>query len=128
MAIDMNLVRHALTVARNADLTSVEIESPNLSFSAELRRVARPAVSSAAPATPPSPKSVVKSPLVGYFGHLAKPIKVGSEIALGDVVGVITALGIPNDIVADVAGVVDEVLVAEGDPVQYGQPVLRVKI
>jgi acetyl-CoA carboxylase biotin carboxyl carrier protein len=70
---------------------------------------------------------VVKCPLVGYFGAAPAPVKVGDRIAVGDVVGIVVALGIPNEVLADLDGVVEQLLAADGDPVEYGQPLVRVK-
>jgi biotin carboxyl carrier protein len=130
MAVDLTLVRHALTVARDAEFASLELEAPNLKFRAELGRGARKvkaAVEQGAGGESAGDSSVVKSLLVGYFGAGPTPLKVGSQVAIGDVVGIVTALGIPNEILSEVNGVVDKVLVAAGDPVEYGQPLVKVK-
>ena len=42
-------------------------------------------------------------------------------------IGIVAALGIPNEVLADLDGVVEAVLVADGDPVEYGQPLIKVK-
>lgn len=130
MAVDLNLVRHALTVARDSDFASVELEAPNISFSAHLTRAARPPRPAAAAAEEDAAESArfVRSTLVGYFGFGNPPVKVGDSVAEGDVVGVITALGIPSDVVCEVPGTVEQILVSEGAPVEFGQPLLKVAV
>ena len=127
MAVDLNLVRHALTVARNAEFASVELEGPNLSFTAELGRAPKMQAAVVEPDEPVrADAGVVKCPQVGYFGVGPAPLKVGDRIAVGAVVGVVTALGIPNEVLSDVQGTVDQLLAKDGDPVEFGQPLIRV--
>ena len=64
---------------------------------------------------------VVTSPLVGIF-HPA--VEVGEEVRRGQTLGAIEALGLPTTIDAPRSGVVDEVVRADGSPVEYGQPLL----
>jgi acetyl-CoA carboxylase biotin carboxyl carrier protein len=70
----------------------------------------------------------VPAPCVGYFKPLAKPIKEGQTVKVGDVLGQIIALGLPNDVESTVGGEIMEILVKDGDPVQFGQTIARVKV
>jgi biotin carboxyl carrier protein len=75
-------------------------------------------------ATPPvasSPLLAITSPLVGTF-HLV--VSEGDELQAGTPLGSIESLGMPTAVDAPEAGVVEEVLVADGGPVEYGQPLL----
>lgn len=70
---------------------------------------------------------VVKSPMVGTFYASSTPggpalVEVGQTVEAGDVLCIIEAMKIMNQIEADVSGVIREVLVENGDPVEYGQP------
>src|SRR5450755_3806632 len=115
MAVDLNLVRHALTVARDAEFASVEIEAPNLRFTAELGRGARkitPTTEGSVLQMSTADPTVVKCPLVGYFGVAPNPVKIGDRVTVGDIIGIVAALGIPNEVLADLDGVVEAVLVA----------------
>ena len=72
---------------------------------------------------------LIRSPIVGTFYRSSSPgarpfTDVGSTVAVGDVVCIIEAMKILNQIEADAAGVVREVLVENGAPVEYGQPLL----
>jgi acetyl-CoA carboxylase biotin carboxyl carrier protein len=69
---------------------------------------------------------VVKSPMVGTFYRSATPndppfVEVGQQVAQGDVLCVIEAMKIMNQIESDVSGTVTEILVENGEPVEYGQ-------
>lgn len=70
---------------------------------------------------------VVKSPMVGTFYASSTPggpvlVEVGQTVEAGDVLCIIEAMKIMNQIEADVSGVIREVLAENGDPVEYGQP------
>ncbi len=76
---------------------------------------------------------VVKSPMVGTFYRApapgAKPfVDVGSKVKKGDVLCIIEAMKIMNEIKSDVDGVVEEILVENGQPVEYGQPLFKIRI
>lgn len=69
---------------------------------------------------------VVKSPMVGTFYRSATPndppfVEIGQQVAKGDVLCVIEAMKIMNQIESDVSGTVTEILVNNGEPVEYGQ-------
>lgn len=81
----------------------------------------------AAPA-PEAPKGhVVKSPMVGTFYRASAPgkppfVEVGSSIKEGDTLCIIEAMKLLNEIDADATGVIKEILVENGQPVEFGQP------
>lgn len=89
----------------------------------------------AAPAAPPpaAPSNLVeiKSPMVGTFYRSPEPgaeayLKVGSRVTPGQVVCIIEAMKIMNEIESEVSGVVREVLLENSQPVEFGQPLFRV--
>jgi acetyl-CoA carboxylase biotin carboxyl carrier protein len=92
--------------------------------------VAVPAATAApAPATAPEPPAgnVVKSPMVGTFYRSPSPgadpfVDVGSTVKVGDTLCIIEAMKLLNEIEAEVAGEVKQVLVENGQAVEYGQP------
>ena len=96
------------------------------------RRAARPA----APAGPaPDDKDIVsiKSPTVGTFYEAPSPgdppfVTVGSKVAQDSVVCIIEAMKVFNQITADVNGTITELLVKNGDAVEFGQPLFRVRL
>ncbi len=71
---------------------------------------------------------VVKSPMVGTFYRSPSPgakafVEVGSRVEVGDVLCIIEAMKILNQIEADMAGEVKAILSENGQPVEYGQPI-----
>ena len=87
-------------------------------------------VAAAAPATP-SHLVEIKSPMVGTFYSAPEPgaepyVKAGTRVATGQVVCIIEAMKIMNEIESEVAGVVREVLVENAQPVEFGQLLFRV--
>jgi acetyl-CoA carboxylase biotin carboxyl carrier protein len=74
----------------------------------------------------------VTSPIVGVFytapGPEAKPfVQPGDRIEKGQVVGIVEAMKLMNEIQSDVSGTVAEICLQNGDNVEYGQPLIRVE-
>lgn len=86
----------------------------------------------AAPAAPAEPDGhVVKSPMVGTFYRSPSPgskvfVEVGQNVSAGDTVCIIEAMKLLNEIEADVGGTIKAILVENGQPVEYGQPLFIV--
>jgi len=86
--------------------------------------------SEATPAPTAEPEGhAVKSPMVGTFYRSASPgakpfVDVGDEVQVGDPLCIIEAMKLMNEIEADRAGVVKAILVENGQPVEYGQPLV----
>ncbi len=81
-----------------------------------------PIRSVAEPPTPPSDEALaIASPLVGIF---RPSVQVGESVAPGQSIGAIEALGMPTTVDAPQGGTVEDLLVATGTPVEYGQPLL----
>jgi acetyl-CoA carboxylase biotin carboxyl carrier protein len=105
---------------------------------------AAPAYAFAAPIAPPSERvpeevaapaptgHVVKSPMVGTFYRSANPgsdpfVEVGSVVKVGDPICIIEAMKIMNEIEADAAGTISEILCENGQAVEFGQPMLVIE-
>lgn len=74
---------------------------------------------------------VVSSAMVGVFFHSEQPgraplVSPGSHVEPGTLLGVIEALQVMTEVEADVHGVVQHVFAADGEPVEYGQPLVEV--
>ena len=72
----------------------------------------------------------ITAPMIGTFYYAPAPgeppfVNVGDPIEPGQIVGIIEAMKIMNEIPSDHAGIVAEILVANAQPVEYGQPLLR---
>ncbi|MDZ4099449.1 MAG: acetyl-CoA carboxylase biotin carboxyl carrier protein [Methylophilaceae bacterium] len=82
----------------------------------------------AEPATAPVVEGhVVKSPMVGTFYRSPSPeskafVDIGSTVAVGDTLCIIEAMKLLNEIESDHAGVIKAILVENGQPVEYGEP------
>ncbi len=93
--------------------------------------VAAPAPAAAA-ATPSANEKVIKSPMIGTFYRSSAPDKppfvgVGDDIKAGDVVCIIEAMKLFNEIESEVSGKIVKVLVDDGTPVEYDQPLFIVE-
>jgi acetyl-CoA carboxylase biotin carboxyl carrier protein len=84
-------------------------------------------------AVPPAPTgNVVKSPMVGTFYRSASPgsdpfIEIGSTVKVGDPICIIEAMKIMNEIEADAAGTIREILCENGQAVEFGQPLFVIE-
>lgn len=93
---------------------------------------AAPVAPAAAPApAPAAPVESIDSPLVGTFYRAASPeakpfVSVGDKVQADTVVGIIEAMKVMNEIKAEKSGVIKEVLVENGQPVEYGQPLFTI--
>jgi len=90
-----------------------------------------PASLPAASATPEEPAQpeghVVKSPMVGTFYRASSPdakafVEVGQNVTAGETLCIIEAMKLLNEIEADQSGVIKAILVENGQPVEYGEP------
>lgn len=90
--------------------------------------VAPVATVAAASETPAEiPGHIVKSPMVGTFYRSAAPgspafVEIGSSVKEGDTLCIIEAMKLLNEIDADTSGVIKQILVENGQPVEFGQP------
>jgi acetyl-CoA carboxylase biotin carboxyl carrier protein len=121
---------------------------------AETRFVAIPSINSAAgdnaqanfvppaPAAPAEPKAaapvaeqglhIVRSPIVGTFYEAPSPgappfVKVGDSVELGQILCIVEAMKLMNEIESDIAGEIVKKLVSNGQPIEYGQELFAVR-
>jgi acetyl-CoA carboxylase biotin carboxyl carrier protein len=90
------------------------------------------AVATPAPPPPEPAGHVVKSPMVGTFYRSSSPgaapfVELGQTVKAGDTLCIIEAMKLLNEIEAEVGGVIKEVLVENGQPVEYGQPLFVIE-
>ena len=100
---------------------------------------AAPAVSASAPSTTVAPVAAaeealheVKSPIVGTFYESPSPgapafVKIGDVVEVGQVLCIVEAMKLMNEIESDVAGEVVKRIAASGQPVEYGQPLFAIR-
>ena len=75
---------------------------------------------------------VIKSPIVGTFYEAASPgapafVKEGDTVAVGQVLCIVEAMKLMNEIESEAAGQIEKILVANGQPVEYGQPLFKIR-
>ena len=93
---------------------------------------AAPVPTAAAPVVAEVEGQSVKSPMVGTFYRSSsldsKPfVDVGTKVAVGDTLCIIEAMKLLNEIESDVAGVVTKILLENGQPVEYGEPLFIIE-
>jgi len=152
--IDPKLVRKLADILRETELSEIEVEQGELKIRVARQLTAAPAVSYvAAPAAAPSPLSVpapsptseapaaaavaaasppkdaIKSPMVGTCYLQPQPgapsfIKVGDKVKQGQTLLIIEAMKTMNPIPSPREGVVAQILVSDGQPVEFGEPLV----
>ncbi|WP_273779363.1 MULTISPECIES: acetyl-CoA carboxylase biotin carboxyl carrier protein [unclassified Acinetobacter] len=136
--MDIRKIKKLIDLMIESDLQSIEVKEGDQSIA-----IARPApvyaaaapVAAAAPAAAPAaakaPRGAVEpSPMVGVFYAAPSPgeapfVKVGQTVTAGDTLGIIEAMKIMNPIEATQSGVIEEILVKNGEVIQFGQPLFR---
>ena len=94
-----------------------------------------PVVAAAAPPAPPAPEAglhMVKSPIVGTFYEAPSPgappfVKPGDSVEVGQVLCIVEAMKLLNEIECDVAGEIVKNLAVNGQPIEYGQDLFVVR-
>ena len=88
--------------------------------------------SDSAPVKSASPAATIKAPMIGTFYRAAGPdkdpfVKVGDRVEVGQVICVIEAMKLFNEIESDVAGTITKVLVNDASPIEYDQPLFEIE-
>jgi acetyl-CoA carboxylase biotin carboxyl carrier protein len=146
---DVRRVRRLVELMKEHDLSEIDIREgdtriklrrgsdPELTVAAP-RAVASPAtVAAAAPTAPAEPPkdethiAVIKSPLVGSFYAAPNPespayVKVGDHVGPETTVCIVEAMKVMNQVKAEVSGKITSVLVENGQPVEFNQPLFKV--
>ena len=92
---------------------------------------AAPAAADAAPAQPKLNGTVVRSPMVGTFYRASSPeaasfVEVGQSVKKGDILCIVEAMKMMNHIEAETSGTIESILVENGQPVEYDQPLFTI--
>ena len=116
-----------------AQLSRLMASAPAASAAA-VHAAAPAAGAAAAPAPVPveEPLHEVKSPIVGTFYESPSPgaepfVKIGDQVEVGQVLCIVEAMKLMNEIEADVAGEVVKRIATSGQPVEYGQPLFAIR-
>ena len=130
--ISMEDGEQAITIRK--DLPEVVVGSPVAApvQASAPAPAAQPAVKTEAPAESASQGKAITSPMVGTFYMAPSPeaapfVEIGSEVKVGDVVCIIEAMKLMNEIKSEEAGKVVKICVKNGDPVEFGQVLMYVE-
>ena len=122
----VRISRHSKTPAQQFYAPQMQAPAP-AAAPAAAPAVAAPAV----PAAPVLNGFVVKSPMVGTFYRTPAPtspafVEVGKTVKVGDTICIVEAMKMMNHITAEKAGVIESILVENGQPVEYDQPLFTI--
>ena len=134
--MDIRKIKKLIDLMIESDLQAIEVKEGDQSIALTRRN---PVVAAGVPTMPTAvaapvaktPRGAVEtSPMVGVFYAAQSPgeapfVKVGQTISAGDTLGIIEATKIMNPIEATQSGVVEEILVKNGEVIQFGQPLFR---
>ena len=124
-------IERLLELLHQSDASELEVETNGWRLRAK-RQVAVAVPTSPEPEAeqvqPPAEPSCVwvRSPLVGFFQPRSKPLQVGNQVKKDEVLCMIKAMGLMNEVRSPADGRVVEVYVEEGVAVEYGQPLYRI--
>ncbi|RYY01688.1 MAG: acetyl-CoA carboxylase biotin carboxyl carrier protein [Gammaproteobacteria bacterium] len=98
---------------------------------AQAAPVAAPTAAPAPAAAPAIAGHIIKSPMVGTYYGAPSPgspnfVEVGKQVKVGDVICIIEAMKMMNQITADKAGTIESILVQDGNPVEFDQPLVTI--
>jgi len=146
--MDIRKIKKLIDLIQESDIAEIEIhegeESVRIGRNSSAAPVmmaapVMPAVAATAPApvvetdpAGPSTANAVKSPMVGTFYRSSSPeapsfIEVGQTVAAGDVICIIEAMKMFNQIEADRSGTVKAILVENGHPVEFDEPLVIIE-
>ena len=108
------------------------VAAPSGSSVSAIPAGSQPAASAAAAAAPAEELHIIKSPIVGTFYGAPSPespsfVKPGDSVQAGQVVCIVEAMKLMNEIEADVSGEVVRALIENGQPVEYGQGLFAIR-
>jgi acetyl-CoA carboxylase biotin carboxyl carrier protein len=130
--IEIHEGEESLRISRNGPPPPAFYAAPAMMAAAPA--AAAPPPAAGAPTAPPAEElkgHTVNSPMVGTFYRAPSPgakafVEVGQSVGVGDVLCIIEAMKILNQIESDRAGVVKRILVENGEPVEYNQPLFLI--
>ena len=117
----------------NGGVPLISAEAPALAYPAPSAAALVPSAAPAVPAPAPASSEVeIKSPMIGTFYRAPSPesapyVEVGTEVSPETVVCIIEAMKVMNEIKAEAKGVITQVLVENAKPVEFGQPLFKIR-
>jgi len=138
--MDLTKIEELIQVVREANISELTLRRAGSSITvkkgagpppgatrrpAEIAPAPQPEEEPGAPAAEPEGVVLVTAPMVGIFHPAEAAFKPGSVVLAGQALGAIESMKLMNEVVTDVGGVVVEVTVEDGTPVEYGQTLFR---
>jgi acetyl-CoA carboxylase biotin carboxyl carrier protein len=130
--LEINEGDESVRISRGGTAVTYAAAPPPAPVAAAPAPVAAPAATeAAAPATEEPAGHAVKSPMVGTFYASPAPgspafVSVGQTVAAGDVICIIEAMKMMNQIEADKAGTIGAILIEDGEAVEFDQPIVTI--
>ena len=136
--IEIHEDKDSVRVSRNLN-APVAVHAPAAAPAREIQAAAQPSSAAAEPPQAPEPAeaeepedNIVRSPMVGIFYEAQAPgkpsfVDLGQTVAKGDVLCIIEAMKIMNQVESEKAGVVSRIMANNGEPVEYGQPLFIIR-
>jgi acetyl-CoA carboxylase biotin carboxyl carrier protein len=153
--LDLKAIKQVIDLMKRSELTEFEFEEEGfkLRLSRQSENPTAPIIQSITPASMPAaapqtdatssesgskPKAddpnveVIKSPMVGTFYRAPSPespnfVDVGAKVSPDSIVCIVEAMKVMNEIQAEVSGTITEILVENGDAIEFGQPLFKYK-
>lgn len=129
--IEIKEGEESVRISRGSSVVAAPVAAPVVA-AAPAPVVAAPAAPAEAAAEAPATSGhVVKSPMVGTFYSSPSPsspkfVEVGQTVKAGDVLCIVEAMKMMNQIEADKSGVIEAILVEDGQPVEFDQPIFTI--
>ena len=129
--IEIKEGEEAVRISRNSNVTTTVSAPAAAPFAAPAPSPAAPAAAEEKPAPQATSGHIVSSPMVGTFYRSPSPssppfVEVGTHVKAGDVVCIVEAMKMMNQIEAEKAGIVEAILVNDGEPVEFDQPLVTI--
>lgn len=129
--IEIKEGEEAIRISRNSSVTTTVAAPAAAPVAAPAPSPAAPAEAEEKPAPQATSGHVVSSPMVGTFYRSPSPssppfVEVGTHVKAGDVVCIVEAMKMMNQIEAEKAGIIEAILVKDGEPVEFDQPLVTI--
>lgn len=129
--IEIKEGEEAVRISRNSSVTTTVAAPAAAPVVAPAPSPAAPAAAEEKPAPQATSGHVVSSPMVGTFYRSPSPssppfVEVGTHVKAGDVVCIVEAMKMMNQIEAEKAGIIEAILVKDGEPVEFDQPLVTI--
>ncbi len=131
--MDLNKIEELIKVLEGSRVEEISVRKGKFAVQIKKGKKAKSTAASKPKAATDNPRvesqpkeKQILAPMVGVFHAADGPIKLGSRVTTGQVVGTIESMKLLNDVVSDLTGVVVGVFVDDGMPVEYGQPLYAI--